>query len=62
VRQHHVAAGGRQQSGGHSIIAGDSDLRTSQEYTLVPVKRQEQLMHHMQGERREKVIARTALQ
>jgi integrase len=39
-----------------SIIAGHSDLRTTQEYTLVPLKRQEELTRHVQGKRGEKVV------
>jgi integrase len=40
-----------------SIIAGHSDLRTTQEYTLVPLKRQEELTRHVQAKRAgEKVV------
>ena len=39
-----------------SIIAGHSDLRTTQEYTLVPLKRQEELTRHVQGKRGGKVV------
>lgn len=34
-----------------SIIAGHSDIRTTQEYTLVPLKRQEELTRHVQAKR-----------
>ena len=34
-----------------SIIAGHSDIRTTQEYTLVSMKRQEELTRHVQAKR-----------
>jgi len=34
-----------------SIIIGHSDPRTTQEYTLVPLKRQEELTRHVQAKR-----------
>lgn len=39
-----------------SIIAGHSDIRTTQEYTFVPIKRQEELTRHVQQKRGGKVV------
>jgi hypothetical protein len=39
------------------FIAGHSDIRTTQECTLVPLKRQEELTRHVQAKRAgEKVV------
>jgi len=39
-----------------SIIAGHSDVRTTPEYTMVPLKRQEELTRHVQAKRAGKVV------
>jgi integrase len=39
-----------------SILAGHSDLRTTQEYTLVSLQRQEELTRHVQQKRAGKVV------
>lgn len=39
-----------------SIIAGHSEIRTTKEYTLVPMKRQEELTRHVQDKRAPRVM------
>lgn len=56
-RQHHVAAGSRwrQEVGGSSIeaskVAGHANTKITEEYTIVQMKRQEELTRRVQDKR-----------